>query len=232
MRCDVVQLTRGLYGTYERRVELHPGGPMMHSSLPRRHVPHALALLLFAGVVGCGSMLPGSNGAGGTGGHGPGGGSGAAGGSQGHGGAGGIGGPCWATSACVFGICAGPGQQVCGGICVIDPPACMVDSDCSAIDASWSGPSICGPVPCSCGTPMGCQPGCTTDADCSTGQSCGSDHHCSATACATGATCPVDFTCSSGRCARKTCTSDSDCSASCVEGACYGMPGTCVGLTV
>jgi hypothetical protein len=110
--------------------------------------------------------------------------------------------------------------------------SCTVDADCAAIDASWSGPSICASLACPCGATTGCQPGCSTDVDCSTGQSCGSDHHCAATACAADAACPVDFTCPSGHCTRKACTSDADCSGACVEGACYSMPGTCAGLTV
>jgi hypothetical protein len=209
---------------------------MQSPLIVRPHVPVVLAVLSLGAVFGCGSTLAGSDGSasgsGGGAGHGTGGGAGGVDGSVGHGGAGGIGGPCWASSDCGFGICAAPGQQVCGGICVKDPPSCTVDSDCAAIDASWSGPSICGPLTCPCGATTGCQPGCSTDADCATGQGCGSDHHCAATACAADAACPVDFTCTSGHCARKTCTSDSDCSNACVEGGCYSTPGTCAGLTV
>jgi hypothetical protein len=198
----------------------------------RLHGPLLLAVLSLGPGLGCGSMLTGSNGSGGAAGRGTGGGEGGAGGSQGHGGAGGIGGPCWASSDCGFGICAAPGQQVCGGICLKAPPPCTVDSDCAAIDASWSGPSICAPLTCPCGATTGCQPGCGADADCVTGQSCDSDHHCAATVCNADGACPVDFNCTSGHCTRKTCTSDSECSDACVEGVCYGMPGTCAGLGV
>jgi hypothetical protein len=205
----------------------------MHSSLVvRPHVPVVLAVLSLGAALGCGATLVAPNGSGGGAGHGTGGGAGGVDGSQGHGGAGGIGGPCWGSSDCGFGICAAPGQQVCGGICAVDPPACGADSDCAAIDASWSGPLICAPLACPCGATTGCQPGCSTDPDCSTGQSCGSDHHCAATTCTTDSACPVDFTCAAGHCTREACTSDSDCSNACVEGACYSVPGTCVGLTV
>jgi hypothetical protein len=209
--------------------------------MQRARLLATLAVLSLGLGLACGSMPTGSNGgAGGGGGPGNGGsagggnagGAGGASGGQGHGGAGGIGGPCWVASDCGYGICAAPGQQVCGGVCMIPSSPCTADSDCVAIDAG-PGPSICAPISCACGgVTAACQPGCSADADCLTGQSCGLDHHCAATACATAATCPIDFTCASdGACARKTCTSDTDCSRSCVEGACYGTPGVCHGAT-
>lgn len=137
-------------------------------------------------------------------------------------------GPCWSASDCTSGAsCTIPGQQVCGGACIGVMHPCQVDTDCANSDAA--APSICDPVPCACPAGKGCQPGCSGDGDCGPGTSCGSDHRCAPRACtATSGSCSSDFTCASnGACARKGCTADTECSNACVEGACYGTPGTC-----
>lgn len=122
-----------------------------------------------------------------------------------------------------------PGQQVCGGICVVPDPPCSVDTDCVGFDAAWSGPSICDAVICGCSATKGCRVGCSADKECLEGTSCGSDHRCALTTCtAASGSCPVDFTCGSdGHCVRQPCTSDAQCSDACVEGACYHAPGIC-----
>jgi len=63
---------------------------------------------------------------------------------------------------------------------------------------------------------------CRIDADCASGQACNERKSCEKTCVSYGGTCPVDFTCNaSGFCRRILCKSDSDCSAFCVNGACY-----------
>lgn len=152
-----------------------------------------------------------------------------------HDGAGGVGGPCWVQSDCpLYATCSSPGPRPCPGVCEQSNAACQVDSDCAAFDAGTDAPLVCDLLPCGgCGVPMGCLPGCGTDADCALGTSCGGDHRCAPSPCAPGgASCPIDFTCgSNGVCARKTCSADSQCSKACVLGACYGAPGTCYGAT-
>jgi hypothetical protein len=187
-----------------------------------------------AGGAGTGGRgTGGAGGRGGAGGHGgaAGGHGGASGGNSGRGGAGGAnGGPCWSATDCGAATCAPPGTPLCGGACIGVLHPCTTDSDC-APDAA--APSVCEQVPCSCPAGKGCVAGCTSDGDCPQGQSCASDHHCLPTPCgATSSGCPADFTCnlsgaSGGACARKSCQSDAQCSGACVEGLCYGAPGTC-----
>jgi hypothetical protein len=137
-------------------------------------------------------------------------------------------GSCWQQSDCHSGAsCTAPGSTVCGGACVSVTHPCASDTDCASDGAV---PLICDVELCVCGpTNMGCFAGCSTAGDCGPGQSCGSNHHCGSIACGgAGQTCPADFSCGSGgTCARKPCTSDSQCSNACVEGSCYGSPGHC-----
>jgi hypothetical protein len=140
--------------------------------------------------------------------------------------------PCWTETDCApsGNFCIPPDRYRCGSVCVTAQPPCTTDSDCVGIDAAWTGPSICDAVICGCSAAnRGCQVGCTRDGDCLAGTTCGSDHHCASIACTpTSGSCPTDFICgSAGICARKTCSSDTECSNACVEGACYESPGSC-----
>ena len=185
------------------------------------------------GGGGLGGSVTGSGGrGGGSGGGGGGGGTDGRGGADGAAGASGLNGPCWVSSGCQLGTtCVAPGSPGFCGICAIPTQSCTLDTDCAAVDAAWSGPSICDPVNCACNGEKTCQPGCLSDRDCAAGLSCESDHRCAPTSCTSVSNaCPVDFTCGTdGHCARRACTSNSQCSNSCVLGACYGAPGYCAG---
>jgi hypothetical protein len=115
----------------------------------------------------------------------------------------------------------------CGGACT-EGPVCATDADC----ADQGPATICGQDPCACATLSGgtCVPGCTTDADCDTGEVCAPSHHCQPKPC-TGATdCPAHFDCEavSAGCQRRACGTDADCTTGfCVQGACYDALGTC-----
>lgn len=204
-------------------------------------VGSALVLAVVAGSAagfGCSSTSGGKDGGGGAAGTGSGGsaGGGAGAGHDGgssdahlaHDGAGTSNGPCWSASDCTSGaFCAIPGQQLCGGACIGVTHPCSADTDCASGDAG--APSICDPVPCSCPAGKACRPGCGGDGDCGPESSCAGDHRCAPRACtAASGSCPTDFICgSTGTCGRKGCTLDTECSNACVEGACYGTPGTC-----
>src|SRR5947199_2592039 len=148
-----------------------------------RHLARAAAIwLALAPFVACsGTSSNGSSGSGGSGGGGGNHGSGGAGGAH-DGGAPADGGhdtssgSCWAFADCHSGYqCVVPGQSICGGACAIVSHPCASDSDCPT-DAG--GPQICLVEPCVCGpTNMGCLGGCSTDADCGPGESCGANHH-------------------------------------------------------
>ncbi len=128
-------------------------------------------------------------------------------------------------------LCFAPGQQVCGGPACPPPPpdACKADGDCAS--HGISPPWVCEPSPC-CSWSY-CIAGCTKDADCAEGNTCGADHHCAPTPCNTSADCPPDFECpptkpSTLHCVRRTCMTDAHCPHFCVDGACYsGSLGTC-----
>jgi hypothetical protein len=178
------------------------------------------------GGQGTGGQGAGGAGPGGSGGHG-----GATGGDTGRGGAGGAnGGPCWAATDCgATATCDPPGTPYCG--CLGVARTCSRDTDC-APDAAT--PSICDFSSCPCSSGLVCVSGCTTNANCPEGDTCATNHHCVPTPCTSASgTCPTDFTCSGGTgggggtCARKACKMDSQCSGACVEGFCYGAPGTC-----
>ena len=189
-----------------------------------RRALFCLALLLFVACSGLAATGKGGSGGSGSGGSG----GGRDGGQVDDAGHDTSGGSCWRASDCRSGtFCTTAGQSVCGGACAIVTHPCASDSDCASDGAI---PQICVVEPCVCGlTNMGCLDGCASNADCGPGESCGSNHHCGPIPCgAAGQSCPTDFACgTSGTCARKGCTTDSQCSKACVEGLCYGAPGTC-----
>ena len=131
-------------------------------------------------------------------------------------------GQCRSVSDCPqFMECVPPGGSPGCGVAQPLPP-CNTDADCAA-----EGPTIiCAAVPCS-GAPLVCTPGCTSDAECSEGETCGPTHHCAPTACASESDCPTDFDCDGSACQRRVCAGDGVCSGYCVNGACYDAPGTC-----
>jgi hypothetical protein len=186
-----------------------------------------------AGKTGSGGTTA-TGGNGGTTGGGGSGTGGARGGNSGRGGAGGAdGGPCWSHADCGgTATCVTQDDVVCGGACITMQPqhTCTSDTDCAGDAAT---PMVCEPAPCSCTGGGGCVRGCTNDADCPEGQSCGSNHHCRPSACtSTANACPTNFGCdisgaAGGVCARKSCQTDSQCSGACVDGFCYPAPGRC-----
>lgn len=125
--------------------------------------------------------------------------------------------------------CAEPGARICGGACMLPEP-CMTDLDCKT---AGMPNAICDPVPCSCGSGNGCQPGCAVNDDCAEGQTCDATHRCVAKVCVGGAGCPANFDCvpvgPTELCRRRTCTSAAVCdgSGSCVNGSCYKSLGMC-----
>ncbi|APR84640.1 Hypothetical protein A7982_09989 [Minicystis rosea] len=74
--------------------------------------------------------------------------------------------------------------------------------------------------------------GCSTNADCSAGLACGTDHRCAPAVCAQQLDCPKNFLCppvADAKCERKKCSVDPECDEGyCVEGSCFGDPGTCL----
>ena len=127
--------------------------------------------------------------------------------------------------------CLAPDEPLGCGTCQYGTDECAFDRDCASDAGSSVGRKICDVAPesrCFCMPTRICLVGCRTDTDCQTGQGCNSNHVCKKS-CAVGAACPVDFTCGTdGFCQIKMCTSDSECSAACVKGTCYGTFGTCV----
>lgn len=124
-----------------------------------------------------------------------------------------------------FEFCLPPGEFAGCGICFIGD-GCTSDSACQAYGPEY----ICDSAPCSCpGHPI-CVAGCTSDASCRTGQSCGGDHRCSPSACQADPDCPTNFVCAGANgqhCARRACSSDIECEGYCVNGNCYDALGTC-----
>ncbi len=127
--------------------------------------------------------------------------------------------------------CTGAGQRcVEPGGCVIPPrhcgrpPQCSVDADCAARAAG----SVCEQVRgCGCLPPRRCVLGCTSEADCATGEQCDGGH-CVAKVCADDGDCPAQFSCSADTCARRICAADAECdSGYCVLGRCFDTLGRC-----
>ena len=165
---------------------------------------------------------------------------GAGGGAGGAGGANGAGGlvvSCHADVDChmlqeFFDVCLAPDASVGCGLCQAVTDACAADADCAPDGGVMPATQICDFAPstsCYCHPTKICQPGCRTSADCPVGQACNPDYRCQTT-CAPGS-CPADFSCGADDfCHRDTCTSDAECSAACVKGACYDRPGSCTNL--
>lgn len=136
-------------------------------------------------------------------------------------------GRCRSEADCASGeLCTTEDDALCG--------ACMTGEPCAS-DADCTGGNVCGGVPPSCpcspGDPV-CTPPCATSDDCDPGDTCDSGH-CVATSCQSDLDCAEHFACdaSSHTCARALCESDADCAAevaTCVHGACYAQPGTCL----
>lgn len=150
----------------------------------------------------------------------------------GTGGAGGGGGlpagKCRTSADCSGGAqCAPPGAVMPCGNCYNGASECATDADCTAQSAT----AICDPIPCACSGQTKCMEGCTADAACGPGQSCGADHRCAPKSCAQQLDCPTNFLCppvNQSHCERRTCSVDAECDVGyCVAGACFDMPGTC-----
>jgi hypothetical protein len=134
-------------------------------------------------------------------------------------------------------LCYSPGapRGSAGSVCYAceGPSDCASDADCVRDGGSAAGTMICdvwADARCTpfCSNAKFCVLGCRTDGDCASGQACNERKSCEKTCVSYGGTCPVDFTCNaSGFCRRILCKSDSDCSAFCVNGACYDTRGTC-----
>jgi hypothetical protein len=134
-------------------------------------------------------------------------------------------------------LCYSPGapRGSAGAVCYAceGPSDCASDADCVRDGGSPTGTMICdvwADARCTpfCSKTKFCVPGCRIDADCASGQACNERKSCEKTCVSYGGTCPVDFTCNaSGFCRRILCKSDSDCSAFCVNGACYDTRGAC-----
>ena len=179
------------------------------------------------GTGGAGTGAGSTSGAGGT--STSAGGTGGAGGTSGTGGAGGglAPGQCRTMNDCngsmQFEECLPPGASPGCGICFSPPTTCESDADCAA-----QGPAaICVSPPCACPDVQTCVQGCTEDAMCGAGETCGPTHRCEPEACASTSDCPTNFGCSGGACQRLTCAVDATCSGYCVDGLCYDTPGTC-----
>lgn len=114
--------------------------------------------------------------------------------------------------------------------------ACMVERTCES-SADCPEGNVCvealGPC-CSAGDPLSsqCIPECTAGS-CGEGLTCGTDGLCAAISCTDGWTCPMHTTCTgtgdAHGCSRDTCTGSGECGEGgfCVDGRCYGTPGTC-----
>jgi hypothetical protein len=139
---------------------------------------------------------------------------------------------CREQSQCTGGICASPGETVCGGACNGEKSTCTDDSDCRPMAAQGGVGAVlvCDPIPCSCGNGAHhCVPGCATNEDCGEGATCtAATGRCAPSTCSAEAPCPLDFDCTFGICARRTCTDDLTCDHYCVEGVCQGSLGECV----
>jgi hypothetical protein len=144
---------------------------------------------------------------------------------------------CWSDGDCVLDpfqppplpYCLAPDNSgtmsyVCP-VCYTPPTICAADGECAS-----NGPtSICAAPGCTCNNVKTCVNGCAKDSECPAGNSCGTDHRCTASPCGAGApACPTDFVCGTGQtCQRRSCTSDAECSAACVIGKCFDRPGVC-----
>jgi hypothetical protein len=146
----------------------------------------------------------------------------------------GMGTPCESQDDCgttTLLFCRTPGDPYGCGTCQRAVAECSSDADC-APDGGATTKRICEIPPsslCYCSPVKVCIVGCRTNADCGVGQGCNEAHSCEKTcAAAADGGCSLDFACSaSGFCRRRACTTDSQCSAACVNGACYNTRGAC-----
>lgn len=134
-------------------------------------------------------------------------------------------GKCTAEQACVAdrspGIrCFAPGEMNCAGPA---PPEdeCALDSDCTSSET----PVICEPLG-HCGATL-CVPGCSGAEDCGEFEECGDDARCAPKACDDETPCGGNHGCVNAICARRACTSSSECAGYCVKGQCHETPGDC-----
>ncbi len=124
-------------------------------------------------------------------------------------------------------FCIPPGTELCPRTCTQVTNPCTADSDCAQDGAI---PIVCVEDGCACNSAKSCVRGCRGTADCPLGGFCYSDHHCGLTDCP--ATCPTDWSCQdlgtgTAVCLEARCTTDSQCSGTCVTGSCYPTLGTC-----
>ncbi|HEY2407507.1 MAG TPA: hypothetical protein VGI10_15960 [Polyangiaceae bacterium] len=89
---------------------------------------------------------------------------------------------------------------------------CATDADC-AVGVCTSG---------------ACAPACSAQNPCTAPfTACSAAQRCDAIPCSDSSTCPANGTCTSGYCARKTCSTDAECSGYCVNLQCYDSLGYC-----
>lgn len=135
---------------------------------------------------------------------------------------------CRADGDCKGAFCATPDDPPGCGICRQVKSSCAVDLDCRATALGGGGVPICEPVACACSPASECVPGCTSDTECATGETCEvAEGRCRPQACGASAACPPDFDCGASGCARRTCVDDAECDGFCVEGACRPALGEC-----
>lgn len=148
-----------------------------------------------------------------------------------------MGDPCESQSDCgpnpTALYCVAPGEPRGCGICLNPANPCTSDAECVPDGGSGGDTKICDAPPadlCFCRLVKICVAGCRSNSDCASGMACDTQHTCQKACVAGDTSCPVDYACgSSGICVRKACTSNAECSAACVKGACYSSRGTCQG---
>ncbi len=146
-----------------------------------------------------------------------------------------IGSPCRSDTDCgpssIFLYCRAPGEPYGCGTCRMGQSTCAGDADCVPDGGGAGAKKICEMAPssdCYCSAIKLCVLGCRANTDCGTGQGCNAQHACQPTCVPGDGTCATDYVCGTdGFCQQKTCTADSDCSAACVKGKCYGSLGVC-----
>lgn len=133
-------------------------------------------------------------------------------------------GKCRDEEDCDVDMCLGPGDTLCGGACNMPQDPCTDDSECKGLGAE----GICFVSPCNCNASEGeCMLGCTSEADCADGTTCGADFRCEPAACQGEDDCPDDFSCTNDLCGRTQCETDSECDGHCVKGSCWEDYGVC-----
>jgi hypothetical protein len=126
-------------------------------------------------------------------------------------------------------FCLAPGERS-GCTCRPIESDCERDADCQTDGAD----DICAPLQpqdCLCAPVTVCQPGCTGDSECGTGEACNAAHHCVPAPCSADS-CPRFFRCeprgAHSECHRIPCDRNVPGGAIfCVNGVYYGQLGTC-----